>query len=644
MQRLHAVPSFCLLVAAVSSWHHQGTVAFVPNSWGSGISAAKHTRQLPSLDWRRQRLATLDKNIDSSDNEQSNRILDAKDLVGNNNIENNGTNEPVDPQPNNSPFQPNKPASHYDTIIAGGGPAGLLTAIALSQKYGPHHTIAVCEQRAAIPPSPSDDAVWSDVARFYLLGIGHRGQAALQAFGIMEDFIRASVQVKGRRDWQPGMTKVEDGNTTPNKKNPPSRVLARDKLVGVLHEHLVQNYIDKNDGDNGKNAKIDLLYGYQVDPVDFGTEKTDLVSVRISKCEDISNADGDESESSFQASQDSEELCDAENSVVATTNFLIGADGAARTVASAMAQADTERYQSLNPLQRLWAQKPFRVTKFEDDNPRVYKSVPIQLPPDWPQGLNYSARSRDSRVTLEALPSDDKGSLCALLLMKPEDELAQPNVDPSKLRAFFNEEFPQFGALVDDDEMARVAQKAASRLPVFRFAGPRLNMGSRTLVLGDAAHTVKPYYGLGANTALEDVQVLSEVLDEVAATTTSNNEEEDVVPSAVKVFSDRRSGDAAALVTISRNMDRPGKLFFVNFLLRLILDGIFHKMAPRVVSLMAQHRMSHPCVYCTFMSHIPCHVCMGYFSSVPTCSVCSKKRESVSSKSSVRSDWIERCS
>ena len=45
-------------------------------------------------------------------------------------------------------------------------------------------------------------------------------------------------------------------------------------------------------------------------------------------------------------------------------------------------------------------------------------------------------------------------------------------------------------------------------------------------------------------------------------------------------FSDKRAGEANALVTISRNMDRPGKLFLVTFLLPLILDGIFHKLAP----------------------------------------------------------------
>jgi len=375
-----------------------------------------------------------------------------------------------------------------------------------------------------------------------------------------------------------------------------------------LHEHLVQNYIQK------QAANIDLLYGYQVGPVDFGSDIQSAVKVQITKCEDIqcdveedeeetttTNSKGDTSKVKpikkkkrkivkYEASQDSQQICNVDEYVMATTNFLIGADGAARTVASAMEAADQKRVQKMNPLRRL-VSKPFRITEFQDDNPRVYKSVPLILPSNenWPTDLNYSCRSRNSRIVLEALPSDDKGSLCALLLMRPDDELAQPNVDPQKLRQFFDEEFPQFSRIVDDDEMQRVAQKPASRLPVFRYAGPKLHLGHRTLVMGDAAHTVKPYFGLGANTALEDVQALSDILQEHAAA-------EDPIPLAVKTFSDRRAGDAEALVKISRNMDRPGGLFFVCFILPIILDKIFHILAPAIVSFMYLKLGSTRCV------------------------------------------------
>ena len=48
------------------------------------------------------------------------------------------------------------------------------------------------------------------------------------------------------------------------------------------------------------------------------------------------------------------------------------------------------------------------------------------------------------------------------------------------------------------------------------------------------------------------------------------------------MFSKERAGEAEALVKISRDLDRPGKLGFVTFILPIILDAIFHKLAPKV--------------------------------------------------------------
>ena len=76
--------------------------------------------------------------------------------------------------------------------------------------------------------------------------------------------------------------------------------------------------------------------------------------------------------------------------------------------------------------------------------------------------------------------------------------------------------------------------------------------------------------------------MLSQALDEAAASSSEGKDATDAVPTAVKLFSDRRAPDSSALVTISRNMDRPGKQFFFYFVLPLILDGFFHKMAPKI--------------------------------------------------------------
>lgn len=54
------------------------------------------------------------------------------------------------------------------------------------------------------------------------------------------------------------------------------------------------------------------------------------------------------------------------------------------------------------------------------------------------------------------------------------------------------------------------------------------------------------------------------------------------IASAVASFSKLRATEASALVRVSRSFDRPGALGFLTFVLPLILDGIFHGVAPAV--------------------------------------------------------------
>ena len=41
----------------------------------------------------------------------------------------------------------------------------------------------------------------------------------------------------------------------------------------------------------------------------------------------------------------------------------------------------------------------FRVTRYADDNVRIYKTVPMKLPKGWRGDLNYSSRTKDGRDT-----------------------------------------------------------------------------------------------------------------------------------------------------------------------------------------------------------------------------------------------------
>ena len=65
----------------------------------------------------------------------------------------------------------------------------------------------------------------------------------------------------------------------------------------------------------------------------------------------------------------------------------------------------------------------------------------------------------------------------------------------------------------------------------------------------------QPYFGLGANSALEDVAILSDCIDETGG---DINSDSNIIGDAVREFSRRRAKDSETLVRISRDLDRPG--------------------------------------------------------------------------------------
>lgn len=339
--------------------------------------------------------------------------------------------------------------------------------------------------------------MWEDVAKFYLIGLGSRGQKALRKFGVWDEVEANSVATVGRKDWAPDADEGVERIFEDRKVQ--TQVLPRDKLVGVLHKHIIENY----------SGRIELNYGFEIEPLDFGTETGGAVFVRATKCSPDTAVLASSVEKTPEEQQE-DTLCDPSlGSSVISSDLLIAADGTVRTIANAIQDKDEKRYRKMNPIQRLFAGSRFKVKRFPDDNRRIYKTIPIKLPSDWRHDLNYSARSKGSRIVYDALPANRKGDYCGVMLLKEDDPLGKPNTSPSELRQALDESLPQFSAIIDDETLEKVAKKPPSYLPSFRYIGPRLNEGDKTLILGDCAHTIKPYFGLGANSALEDVKVSS---------------------------------------------------------------------------------------------------------------------------------------
>jgi len=391
------------------------------------------------------------------------------------------------------------------------------------------------------------------------MGIGLRGQTALETYGVLEDFKAVSVPVLGRKDWSPESGSEEGVERIFTDRAVNTEVLPREKLVGVLSEHIEREY----------GGRIEVCYLHEVEPIDFGSEDDPRVTLRVSNCAPDNTNTNDSS-----TPNENDVTCDIEKSYTLKTDLVIGVDGTARSIANAIETDQTSLFGK------------FKVKRYEDDNQRVYKTIPLNIPSDWRHDLNYSARTKDG-VNIDALPADSKGNYCAVLLVKQDHPFAQPNGDPKALRTFFEESLPQFNHLLDDETIETIAKKPSSFLPKFRYVSPSLHYKERTAILGDCAHTVKPYFGLGANSALEDVQILGDCI-----------EESNTIHEALKKFSKKRAKEVKTLVQISRSLDRPGFIGAFTFIIPIILDSIFQRLPigklfkPNTLALFQQPNMS----------------------------------------------------
>jgi kynurenine 3-monooxygenase len=197
---------------------------------------------------------------------------------------------------------------------------------------------------------------------------------------------------------------------------------------------------------------------------------------------------------------------------VVTVPFVVGAEGAS-TRNAVMRAMDGDGACATT------------MVRFEDANPRVYKTIPIKLPSTFRTDLNYSARTKGG-VALECLPTKE-GLLVGILLVKPGDaETCDILESKESLRKYFDEDFPMFAQYVSDEDLELMAGRRLSTLPTFAYAGGEclhrvvedaaaevnaytaLEEVGGACLLGDSIHTVKPYFGLGVNSAFEDVTIL----------------------------------------------------------------------------------------------------------------------------------------
>jgi 2-polyprenyl-6-methoxyphenol hydroxylase-like FAD-dependent oxidoreductase len=238
--------------------------------------------------------------------------------------------------------------------------------------------------------------------------------------------------------------------------------------------------------------------------------------------------------------------------------FVIGADGANSAVRESMARTSPKN--------------KFSITRFEDKNVRLYRTIPLYFPEgstkNWRKDLNWSVRLK-SDINMDALPTKE-GVYLGVVLYRPWDDRINLLKTKDDVKLFFTTYFPMFSQCMKSEDMETFAKKKPSTFSPFSYAGPDLHKGKTAVILGDCAHTVKPFFGLGVNSAFEDVVTLGRCLDA----------QQQSIPKALVSYSRSRGPESKALVTMSRQLD--GGL--LTFLLPLIVDSILHQFLPFIFS------------------------------------------------------------
>ena len=268
-------------------------------------------------------------------------------------------------------------------------------------------------------------------------------------------------------------------------------------------------------------------------------EKLGVVFFFEHKCLDVNV---DKTEVTFQNYGDTRHL---------STDLIIGADGSFSAVRGALQITDRFEY-SQTYIEHGY--KELRIPSGEDGSFLMEKEA-LHI---WP---------RESFMLI-ALPNPDASFTCTLFFPFDGDPSFQKLGSPEKIQAFFEASFPDatrlMPTLAEDFRDNPTSSLVTIRcLPWYK---------NNTLLIGDAAHGVVPFYGQGMNAGFEDCRVLNDLL----------NEYKDDWPRVFSEFQRQRKPDTDAIAQLALDnfVEMRDLVGDADFLLRKKIEAKLHELYP----------------------------------------------------------------
>jgi kynurenine 3-monooxygenase len=195
-------------------------------------------------------------------------------------------------------------------------------------------------------------------------------------------------------------------------------------------------------------------------------------------------------------------------------------------------------------------------------------SVPATVGGDFAMEPNYLHIWPRGKFMMIGLPNQDKSFTITLFM---PINVFESITDTDSLIQFFNEHFRDSIALIGRDKLVKdfFNNNAQPLVSVKCFP---YNVSSTSLIMGDAAHAMVPFYGQGMNCGMEDCLMLEDALDR----------EPGDLEAALNYYSAHRNPDVEAMCDLAmyNYVEMRDLVNKKSFLVRKKLDSFLHWVAP----------------------------------------------------------------